>query len=156
MNWKLILSLSGLIPSIQLAYILGFPNKFITILGLTIYTVCVILIAKRAGQKLFLHGFMVGLISTIIEGLFLVALLSTDIPHYINVAEAYRKPLDVEELRIVLLIAMAGTAVIKGFVIGALSLLAAKVSLKSSNEFFMDQMPSVHARLSRLIKGMRA
>ena len=131
MNWKLIFSLTLFGVAMGIAPILGFvPPAFEWLFWLVIALFCAWWIAKKAAAKLFLHGFMVGLIdglvAPIITAIFFSPYMANN-PSYAEQAKQIPGGLDPRTFSLILAPVIG---VVYGMVLGFFAWLAGKIFKK--------------------------
>lgn len=140
MNWRLIFLVSGLIVIWDIFYFSNSQVQLIKILHIIMFFLCTVLIAKKAPRNHYLHGFIAGLISAAIEVALLFAILPINITRHIVIAEFIRQAIGTEGLLLIALF-ISCAVIIKSFLLGVLSLLFVKLTLKGLKGFFSDQFP---------------
>jgi uncharacterized membrane protein len=92
MNWKLVFTLALFGVAMGIAAVLGFyPPSLEWVLWLIISLFCAWIIAKKAATKLFLHGFMVGLIDGLVAPVITAIFFSTYMANNPSYAERASK-----------------------------------------------------------------
>ena len=129
MNWKLIiiLSLFGLALGVASVFTLTPVTEFVFWVAVTVVTA--ILIAKYAGGKFFLHGFLVAIVNTFWVTLSQVLLFYTYVtshPEYLQMVATLPPALADHPRRLILYRAPV-VALISGLFVGIVSLVASKV-----------------------------
>jgi hypothetical protein len=139
MNWKLVFSLALFGVAMGVAAVLGFyPPSVEWLLWLIISLLCAWIVAKKVAVKLFLHGFMVGLLdglaAPIITAIFFSTYLANN-PSYADQAKQLPAGLDMRTFGLILAPVIG---VVYGLVLGLFAWLAGKVFKKP-----VSQVPSV-------------
>jgi hypothetical protein len=133
MNWPLIVLLScfGVIMGAG-SLVEAYASVGVWI-SIVIYLFCAWMIGLRAPKKLFLHGFLVGVIAGAIGLIFEIAFWDSFMDANPKIAEAMAKipeGVNIDIKRVTLMSAPFGV-LIWGVILGALSLLAGKVLKKT-------------------------
>lgn len=133
MNWKLIFALALFGVAMGIASVLGFyPPSLEWLLWLIIALFCAWIITKQITAKLFLHGFMVGLLDGLIAPIITAVFFSTYIAHnptYADQAKRLPAGLDVRTFSFILAPVIG---VVYGLVLGFFTWLAGKISKKQA------------------------
>ena len=133
MNWKLVFALALFGVAMGIAAVLGFyPSSLEWLLWLIITLLSAWIIAKKVVAKLFLHGFMVGLldglIAPIITAIFFSAYLANN-PSYADQAKQLPAGLDMRTFGLILAPVIG---VVYGLVLGFFAWLAGKIFKKQA------------------------
>lgn len=91
MNWKLIglLSLTGVLMGAVTVYYI--PTRYESVLGTPVYMFCAYILARYAGSRYFMHGFLMGVINTAIVTLIHIIMQEAYLAHHAPDAAKFAK-----------------------------------------------------------------
>lgn len=130
MNWILIVMLGDFGLLMGIASVFGWSSGIETYLWIAIWILCAVLLAKRASGKVFLHGFLVGVIAALLNSVMTMAFFSTYILHNPKVEEAAGQMPEGFGMETALMISAPFIAAASGLILGLLTLGASKLFKK--------------------------
>ncbi len=133
MNWKVLLPLSGFGIAMGCLALFGLTKGVEPILWLLIYILSALVIAKRAGPKYFLHGFLLGVLNGIWVTLIHAYFFDTYILHNPEMLEQYQKIPQSINPRVMMFIIGPLIGAVTGVVAGLLAILAARIFRRNPN-----------------------
>jgi hypothetical protein len=130
MNWKLILSLALINVLLGLLTIFGLLGSTATWIGLLILAVMAVVLGRFAEKKYFMHGFLTGVIGSLVAAVLQFALYDTYVANNPELAQSMDKLQEVfpsfDGSWMTLLFAPLGAA-FNGAILGLLAILGGKI-----------------------------
>lgn len=127
MNWKLIITLSGIGLAMGVASVLGFTRGVEGFLWLALAIFCAIWITAKVSTKHFLHGFWVGLIAGVVSPLTQFIFFPTYLANNPESAGAFNQIPAGLNARYFVLVTAPFIGVISGIVLGIFSWATAQI-----------------------------
>jgi hypothetical protein len=127
MNWKLVISLSAFGVVMGLASFFGVTKGFEPLIWPIIGIFCALWIARKAGQKYFLHGFFTGVIGGASAPLLQALFFSTYIANNPRAAEDLKQLPAGFSAQTFFFILVPIIALISGLMLGLLSWVAGRI-----------------------------
>ncbi len=127
MNWPLILMCSGSGILVGFAATFGWMEGFETWVWIVVMLAIALILALKADKKLFMHGFWVAVISTIIAGVIEFAFWDTYLSNNAKLAEAAEQMPEGWSIRSVTMFSLPFIAAMSGAIQGLLALVFGKL-----------------------------